>query len=124
MTGAPLSEPDVCEEEFGNDREVDLRKIKGYQFPGIEPYAKFLFPNSNEPRQPRSRKLDSSVEDHDVAVPIIATGADYSHFKESLGMIRNMNNGVRKVYKNMKMIYFDLGLDSFQRKEVRVSRSK
>ena len=121
MTGAPLSEPAVCEEEFGNDREVDLRKIKGYQFPGIEPYAKFLFPNRNEPRQPRSRKLDSSVEDHDVAVPIIATGADYSHYKESLGMIRNMNNGVRKVYKNMKMIYFDLGLDSFQRKEVSVS---
>ena len=119
LTGRPLSEPAVCEEEFGNDREVDLRKIKGYQFPEMKHYSKFIFPQNYESSNTGSHKPGFPVADH-VTVPTIVTGADYSHFKESLDLIRNMNNGVRKAYKDMDLVYFDLGLSRYQRQEVSI----
>ena len=57
------------------------------------------------------------VDSH-VTVPAIVTGADYSHFKESMNLVRNLNDGVRKAYKDMKLIYFDLGLAQHQKDHV------
>ena len=58
------------------------------------------------------------VPDKHVTVPAIVTAADYSHFKEAMNMISNMNQGIRKVYPDMKLIFYDLGLSGYQREQV------
>lgn len=110
----PLKEPFLCNDSFGLDREVDLRKISSYQFPDIAHYTRFIFPHYQERSQPWSMKHVVPVDSH-VTVPAAVTGADYSHFKESMNLVRNLNDGVRKAYKDMKLIYFDLGLAQHQK---------
>ena len=79
-----------------------------------------MFPHNNEPTHFRSLGPET-LTDANVDVPVIVTAADYSHFKESMNLVRNMNDGIRKAYKDMKLIYFDLGLSDYQRQQVSAS---
>ena len=112
-----MTEPDDCDEIFGPEKEDDLRKIASYTFPDIEPYIKLLFPHYQDPSDAYDIKHEI-VNANNVTVPAIVTAADYSHFKESVNLINNLNDGLRKVYPKMKLIFFDLGLSQYQREQV------
>ena len=117
VPGIPLTEPDDCEDDFGPEREDDLRKIASYNFLDIDQYMKLLFPSYQDPSDALEIKHEI-VDDKNVTVPAIVTAADYSHFKEAMNLINNMNQGVRMVYPQMKLVFFDLGLSRYQREQV------
>lgn len=116
--GPPITEPVICKATFGPTQADDLRKVASYRFPGSDRYIRLLFPHHEELLQSHSIK-HQVLATRNVTFPIIVTGADYSHFKESLNMVRNLTNGVRQTHKEIRLIYFDLGLSSYQRQQMR-----
>ena len=51
--------------------------------------------------------------------PTIVTAASSNHFRESMALLINLNCTIRRMFPGIKLIYFDIGLLSNQRKEVK-----
>ena len=51
--------------------------------------------------------------------PIIVTAASSNHFTESMALLVNLNCTLRRMFPDIELIYFDIGLLSNQRKEVK-----
>ena len=62
-----------------------------------------------EKLQLNERPLSTTFLSH-VRVPIFVTGCSSNHFKENMGLLKNIEVIVRPVYKDLKIIVFDLGL--------------
>ncbi|KAH3873735.1 hypothetical protein DPMN_036972 [Dreissena polymorpha] len=55
------------------------------------------------------------------ADPVFLTGVSSNHFRESMEMFNNFNSVVRKMKPNLRMIFFDLGLQAGEPDQVRLS---
>ena len=51
--------------------------------------------------------------------PTIVTAASSNHFTESMALLVNLNCTLRRMFPDIELIYFDIGLSSNQREEVK-----
>ncbi|KAK3590851.1 hypothetical protein CHS0354_024589 [Potamilus streckersoni] len=95
-----------CDAEFGKTLKEDEAVVAGYSKGNVDPYKKFL-------------QLEyTTTRMSNRTVPVIGTAASANHFEESMYMMQNLQKMVLPFYKDMTVLYYDLGLTEKQRLEV------
>lgn len=101
-----------CEARFCSTTEGNQRKIASYNFSKAEPYL--VGPESKSDREIIYKGPGTSG----VEIPAFVGGASSNHFHEALKLLRHFNSLIRPAYPNLKLHYFDLGLQKVQHEEL------
>ncbi|XP_045173066.1 uncharacterized protein LOC123534739 [Mercenaria mercenaria] len=101
----PLNDGKLCNASLGPTVKDDIEKIKTYSFPEAEKYLEELFP----PSLPDETNLPK--------MPVFVTAASASHYTEVMELVYNISAVIDK-YKETKLIVYDLGFYTSQKKEI------
>ena len=90
-----------CNASYEPTFEDNLNYIRANNLSAALPYMEKL--------QLIERPLSTTFLSH-VRVPVFVTACSSNHFKENMGLLKNIEVIVRPVYKDLKIIVFDLGI--------------
>ena len=90
-----------CNASYESSFEENLNYIRAYNLSAATHYMEKLQLNEH----PLSLTFLSQVR-----VPVIVTACSSNHFMENMGLLKNIETVVRPVYKDLKIVLFDLGL--------------
>lgn len=100
---------ETCNETFGKTQEEDIEKIKSYPLDVADKYLMDLVPTSKPGKFYKG----------ETELPVIVTGASMNHMHEVEALFERLNTLVRPDYPSIKVYFYDLGLTSWQRAEVK-----
>ncbi|XP_063411765.1 uncharacterized protein LOC134694652 [Mytilus trossulus] len=107
FTHAPITNG-TCHGKFHSNMNDNMQTVLDY--PVVNKMAsqfKEMFELFGEP-----------VVSGNETLPVIVTGASSNHYHESLAMINTFKEKISLRYKGIKLIYYDLGLTRFQKREL------
>ena len=92
---------EVCNTKYESTFEANLDYIRAYNLSVALPYMEKL----NLTKRPLLPSDQSNVR-----VPVFVTACSSNHFKLNMELMENIDRVVRPVFKNLKIIVYDLGL--------------
>ncbi|KAH3822327.1 uncharacterized protein LOC127831637 [Dreissena polymorpha] len=98
---SPIVYTDPCNGTIHDSRRTTLFKA----FDNVSQYMQGLWDDKSD-----VYRLANDAE------PVIVTAASNNHFPETIGLFANLNLVLRKMKSNVKVIFYDLGLESKNRK--------
>ena len=90
-----------CNARYEPTFEGDLNFVRAYNMSAATPYLEKL--------QLVDSPFSTTFLPH-VKVPVIVTALSSNHFKENMGLLANIDKVVRPVFKDVKIVVFDIGL--------------
>ena len=98
-----------CDAKYESSLEDNLKHIRATNFSAALPYMEKFRLNESP--------LSTTFNSH-VTVPVFVTACSSNHFFETLGLLKNIEGTVRPVYKDLKIIIYNLGLEEEEIKQV------
>ena len=100
---------EVCNANYESTFDANLNYIRAYNLSAALPYME-KFNLTTRPLPPSDQS--------NVTVPVFVTACSSNHFRENLGLLENIERVVRPVFKDLKIVLFDLGLNAAQIEQV------
>ena len=100
---------EVCNANYESTFYANLNYIREYNLSAALPYM--------EKFNLTTRPLPS-IDQSNITVPVFVTACSSNHFRENLGLLENIERVVRPVFKDLKIVLFDLGLNAAQIEQV------
>ena len=97
---------EACNENYESTFEANLNKIRAYNLTAALPYME-KFNLTTHP-----------LPSNDQSVPVFVTACSSNHFRENMGLLENIERVVRPVITDLKIVLFDLGLNTTQIEQV------
>ncbi|CAC5391334.1 unnamed protein product [Mytilus coruscus] len=101
---------EACSDHFYPDFESNIRKVINYKT------------NTNSPCVENTH-LDGhyvdSINNRNDDIPVIVTAASSDHFHEVQGLLKSIHTNLIPFYKNMKVIFYDIGLTQKENKAMK-----
>ena len=98
-----------CNAKFEPTFEANLNHIRAYNLSASFPYMEKLKLETHPP---------PTTSQSNVTVPVFVTACSSNHFKENMGLLENIEKVARPVLKDLKIVLFDLGLNTVQIEKV------
>ena len=101
ITSSKTNDTEVCIARYEPSFIDNFNYIRAYNLSAALPYMERLRLNQ--------RPLPTTDQSN-VSVPIFVTACSSNHFRENMRLLENIETVVRPVYKDLKIVLFDLGL--------------
>jgi len=101
-----------CSKPFKPTLLENVGIVEKYHFKIIQKYTSEL---SLDEKEIRNLLMANQKDNISTSFPVLVTAASFEHFKESQGLIRSYHNKLLPLHKNIKLIFYDIGLTKPQR---------
>ncbi|KAK3094932.1 hypothetical protein FSP39_007991 [Pinctada imbricata] len=104
----------VCDHSFHDKFRDNVNTVLKYSFSGIEKYLEYLGLDDNGIH--RLTIKNGANDDVNETEIVIVTGTSSNHFAEFQGLVKNLRGTIFKQYKNVRLVFYNLGLTKSQLK--------